>query len=350
MNEQISETLQKAHDLRTTPGAVVGYTKDGVRNIVASGNLTYAVNSPRVGQDTLYDVASITKSIPLSSLVHIAIQEGRLQLDTKAQELVPELKGKYHQLIAINHLLTYTAIWDIPNGLSAYAAQGAKAVQQAVTELSLVAKPGKKYYYTNTPAVVLSMMIENIYNKPLDIVAQEKLFTPLSMKYTTFDATPYADETVTPTEISENGDVHKIVHDETARALREQNIVSGNAGLFTTAGDLLNYCSMLLNDGKTMDGKQIFTSKTLKSFETNYIASINESASLGWELNQPNFMGKNANPAMFGKTGFTGCVVMIDRARQTAMVLLTNAQYPKRHPDRGSVNELRRAVADIVFS
>lgn len=350
MKEQITKVLQQAHDGRTTPGAVVGFTKDGSSHIVTSGNLTYAANSPLVAKDTLYDVASVTKSIPLSSIVHIAIQEGKLQLDTKAQELAPELKGKYHELITVEHLLTYTAIWDIPDGLSVHAAQGVRAVQQAVTKLSLVAKPGEKYYYTNTPAVVLSMIIEKIYDKPLDVIAQEKLFTPLAMEHTSFDVTSFPDDKVAPTEQNYQGDIHKIPHDETARALRERNIVSGNAGLFTTAGDLLSYCSMLLNDGRTSHGEQIFTSETLTSFETNYIASINESASLGWELYRPNFMGQYATPKMFGKTGYTGCVVIVDRGRRTAMVLLTNAQYPKRHKNKESVNGLRRALADLVFS
>jgi CubicO group peptidase (beta-lactamase class C family) len=262
---------------------------------------------------------------------------------------LPELKGKYHDLITIEHLLTYTAIWDIPDGLSHYAKNGSQAVYQTIFESPLIARPGEKYYYTNTPAIVLGMIIEKIYTNTLDSIAQEKLFNPLNMHHATFDATHYPDDTVPPTEKDKHGDVHNIVHDETARALRQSNITSGHAGLFSPVGDILKYCSMILSNGKTDEGKQILSAETIEKFENNYVGSIGESASLGWELNQPRFMGNHSNPKMFGKTGFTGCVVIIDRPKKAAMVILSNAQYPTRHPNRDSINKLRRTIANIIF-
>lgn len=350
MEEQVRKILQNAHDARVTPGAVVGWIKHGEWHVITSGRLTYDPRSPEVTADTVYDIASITKSIPLASLVHMAIEEGRLQLDTKAALLLPALKGKYHDLITIKHLLTYTAIWDMPHGLSQFAAQGPDSVMQAIYELPLVAKPGEKYCYTNAPALVLGKILETLYDAPLDHIASQKLFAPLGMTRTRFDASTYTEQEVAPTEQNDGKDIHKIVHDETARTLRENGLVSGNAGVFSTIGDLLKYCEMILQGGITRSGAQLLSPTTIELFEHNYLGSIGETAALGWELNQPRFMGTYSHAGMFGKTGFTGCVVLIDRTKQAAMVLLTNAQYPKRHGDKNAVNALRRALADVVFS
>lgn len=349
MKHDITKIIEQARISKITPGAVVGWIKDNKVQLVASGNIKYDIKSPKVTTKTIYDLASITKTIPLSSLVHLAIQEGKLELNTKAKIIIPELKGKYHELITIKHLLTYTAIWDIPNGLSSYASQGPEAVLHAITNFPLISQPGSKYFYTNAPAVLLSLIVEKIYRKPLDKLASEKIFIPLEMKNTTFDVSEYPDEIIAPSEKITNGEIHKIVHDEAARVLRQINFISGNAGLFSSAEDLLIFCSMLLNNGKTPLGKQIFTEKTLKSFETNYLDLIKQSTALGWELNQPAYMGKNSNQRMYGKTGYTGCVIMIDNVKKIAMVVLTNAQYPNRHLNRNAINEFRRNLADIIF-
>ena len=349
MREEIEEILRVARDTRVSPGAVVGWIKNGERHVVASGRLTYEADAPLVAADTLYDVASVTKSIPLSSLVQIALQENVLQLSTKAHEILQELTGNYHELITVEHLLTYTAIWDMPEGISQFAKNGADALLQALYTVPLVAKPGETYCYTNAPALVLGLMLEKIYALPLNVIAQEKLFGPLHMSHTTFDPRALPDDQVAPTERIERGDVHKVVHDEAAKVLRKHGMVAGNAGVFSTASDILNYCEMVLRGGKTAEGVKLLSAMTIESFEHNYLSAIHQAASLGWELHQPRFMGNYAHAKMFGKTGFTGCVVLIDRARQTAMVLLANAQYPQRHTDKESVNQLRCDLANIVF-
>jgi CubicO group peptidase (beta-lactamase class C family) len=191
-------------------------------------------------------------------------------------------------------------------------------------------------------------MLEQIYHAPLAKIAQEKVFDPLEMHATTFSPSNLTDDMVAPTELDGGQPVHKIVHDEGARALGGIGKTAGSAGLFSTAPDLLNFCDMLLARG-LYKGKQLLTPATIEAFQTNQLAIPGERAALGWELDRPNFMGSHATPHTFGKTGFTGCFVMVDIPRQIAMVLLSNAQYPTRHTDRSLVNSLRARLADVIF-
>ncbi len=84
--------------------------------------------------------------------------------------------------------------------------------------------------------------------------------------------------------------------------------------------------------------------------ETNQLKSIGASTGLGWELNQPQYMGKWTNPGMIGKTGFTGCVIVLDIEKECSLVLLSNYTFPTRKADGKAINEIRRDIADLVFA
>jgi CubicO group peptidase (beta-lactamase class C family) len=309
----------------------------------------YDTASPKVDEHTVYDIASVTKSIPVSSLILQLIEQGKLHLDQKVIDFIPELQNAYRQDITITHLLSYTVIFDLPQGLSVYGKQGADAVLQAIFKAPLQAPPGEKYYYTNTPALLLGLIVERCTRKALDVLAQEVFFGPLGMTRTTFFPEDLQEATIAPTEEDWRGLVHGKVHDEAAWALRASNIIAGNAGLFSTAHDLAIFCQMLLEQG-TFAGRQYFTPETVRQMHTNQIAHLQESAGLGWELHQSRFMGDKASTQCFGKTGFTGTFVLIDPLKQSALVLLSNRIHPKRPPDREAINAVRRAVANLIFA
>jgi CubicO group peptidase (beta-lactamase class C family) len=83
---------------------------------------------------------------------------------------------------------------------------------------------------------------------------------------------------------------------------------------------------------------------------TNQIASLNESTGLGWELNAPTIMGTAGSSKRFGKTGFTGSLILADPVRQAAMVHLSNRVWPDRSVGRDAINAVRRELADIVLA
>lgn len=349
MHKTIQTILTEAREHKITPGAVAGWLRNGQRHIVTSGRLTYDNSSPAVRESTVYDIASITKSIPVATLACMAIQEGLLTLDTKAASLLPGLRGKHQELVTIQHLLTYTVAWDMGAPMSAIAARGGQAVFDAIYSASLHGEPGTSYHYVNATAVVLAHVLERVYHAPLAEIAQAKVFDPLEMHTTTFNPTVFSDDEVAPTEMDGDSAIHKIVHDEGARALGTIGKTAGSAGLFSTVPDLLNFCDMLLAGG-TYKGRELLTPTTIAAFQTNQLSIPGERATFGWDLDRPAYMGSYAAPRTFGKTGFTGCCMVVDIPRHIAMVLLVNAQYPARHTDRFLVNSFRARLADIIFS
>ena len=69
---------------------------------------------------------------------------------------------------------------------------------------------------------------------------------------------------------------------------------------------------------------------------------------LGWELNEPDRMGKYAQE-IIGKSGFTGCIVMVNPKKHSSLVILANRTYPRRPSINEPIRSFRRDIADIIF-
>lgn len=345
MNDRLQAVLDEAIAERVSPGASLAIFKNGKRFELSAGRLTYNETSPKVTPQTVYDVASITKSVPVSCLLLQLIEQGKLKLDEPVINHIPELQQPDRDKILIKHLLTYTAIWDLPHGLSYFAKQGAEAVMQAIYTSPLLAEPGARYWYTNPPAILMGLIAERVTGKTLDSLADDEFFKPLGMTSTTFYPEKLHNVEIAPTEVDWRGEMKGLVHDEAAWALRGADVLSGHAGLFSTAGDLLTFAEMLLGGG---EWQRYFTPQTIAQMHTNQTAQLDARTGLGWEINLDGF-GQHASTQAFGKTGFTGTFICIDPAKNTAFVLLSNSTYPQRPANRDAINRVRAAVADVLF-
>lgn len=330
MHKELHNRVMRAIHERTFPGCVIGILKEGTSDIFPFGSYTYESDSPLVEEKTVYDCASITKSIPLAILALRAIEKGKLRLSDMLIHFVPEYSGAFRDTITIHHLLTYTA----PSiSLAELKHRSAQEILEGIVRMQPTHTPGERFFYSNVPAFLLGLCIERI-SGPLDRSAHEEIFQPLHMKSTTFWPIQAA-----PTEEG----VQNIVHDESARAFAQMLRAVGHAGLFSNVPDLLHFFEVLLkNDGT------ILASQTIDSMTTNQIPHLKKTTGLGWELDQPHWMGSLSSPRTFGKTGFTGTSVLCSMERKFALVILSNRTYPHRPIDGEAINALRRDVANIV--
>ncbi len=374
---EIEACIERAIAERVFPGCVVGVVdRSGMRLVLPFGRYTYEHDSSKAREDTIYDVASITKSIPVSCLALRLMEEGRLHPDDRLIEYVPEFNNSDREATLIRHLLTHTLHFGFP--LSSLKNESPGAIIRAIFDTPFRSRPGTFFSYSNATSILLGLAVERLCGKPLDVAAQEQFFQPLEMKRTTFHPLRRFDRSeIVPTEIDgwRGGVVQGEVHDESAWVLihrrrgsgtplerknqpaTEGHIpgaetplpgIPGSAGLFSTVPDLLRFLHMLLNHG-TDRGRRFFSNETVKSMHTNQVREIGECTGLGWELNQRHYMGKYCSEHTFGKTGFTGCMCLCDMKRGTGIVILSNSTYPKRRPDMEAINEVRRGLADIVF-
>jgi CubicO group peptidase (beta-lactamase class C family) len=161
---------------------------------------------------------------------------------------------------------------------------------------------------------------------------------------------------IAPTEIDRQFRqqlVHGYVHDEAAAVMGG---LSGNAGLFSTANDLLKLFEMYRRMG-SYGGEQIIEENIVKLF-TSYQFPENENRrGLGFDkpsLGEHDGTAKDypcpgASPSSFGHSGFTGTFAWADPEQEISYVFLCNRVYPTRENDMLAEMNIRTAILQAVY-
>lgn len=329
------------------PGCVIGIVSaKWDRLILPFGRFTYENDSKCVETHTVYDLASITKSIPTASLALRLIDEWRLNLTDKLIDYIPEFRNSDRENVLIKHLLTYTIHGY---GLASMKGLNGQQLMETLLTRDFEKRPGTSFAYTNIPAAFLWLVIEKMYGETLDILARKYFFEPLEMNKTVFNIREEDRHMIPPTEVDFRWLVQWIVHDESAHIWRHEGKIVGHAGLFSCAPDLLNFMEMLLK-GWAVWGERFFSEEIIRQIETNQISDIGESTWLWWELNQPRYMSSACTSQTFGKTGFTGTLAACDRGLGLAYVILSNRTFPTRTKDSSAINAFRSDIGGIILS
>ncbi len=347
LRSRLYERLAHATSEEDFSACVVGVVRsNGERMVLPFG--AYPVDGVMrpTREDTIFDVASLTKVIPTSALALMLLDQGRIRLDDQLIAYVPEFRNRR---VLVRHLLTQTLAHTVQ--LSLLKEQFPEAILDRIMTAEFAHPPGTTYFYSNATSILLGLLVERVMGEKLDRLGEKYFFEPLGMRRTLFrPLNKFSKEEIVPTEMQpwRGGIVHGEVHDESAFALEKKHVV-GSAGLFSTVPDTLFFLQMILNHG-TLNGHRYFSEAMVGEMDRNQIKAIGGSAGLGWELNADRFMGKLRTPSTIGKTGFTGCSILCDRRRDVGIVLLSNYTYPTRKSDNVRINAVRSDVADIVFS
>jgi CubicO group peptidase (beta-lactamase class C family) len=196
--------------------------------------------------------------------------------------------------------------------------------------------------YSDVGFVVLWAAAERAAGEPLDELLRREMWEPLGMRSTGFNPGEGCARCVPTFKRADGTPVRGKVHDPIARKLGG---VAGNAGLFSTAGDLARFAAMLASGGE-LEGVRVLEEETIRRFTRRQPNA--ENRALGWET--PNERGGSAGRELsrraFGHTGFTGTSLWVDPERATWTVLLANRTFDPHAPNR--IQALRRAVNDRV--
>lgn len=349
MIEAIEPVIQHAIAQRIFPGCVAGIVnRSGIREIAAFGRFTYEQDACPMFEDAVFDVASVTKSIPTSSLALKALEEGNIRLDSRVIDWVPELSGKHLKDVLLLHLLTHTLNFNFR--LSQLKDLQPAEILERIYTADLKEPPGTTFFYCNATSILLGICVERIFQKSLSSISESVFFEPLGMNHTGFNPRKFPINSIVPTEIDpwRKREIRGEIHDESAWVLNKI-MTPGAAGLFSCASDLLNFLEMLLNFG-SYKKENILKASTVSQIPVNHIQKTGECTGLGWELNQKRYMGRYVSQKTIGKTGFTGCFIIADMERGVGITLLSNYTYPSRKSDHEKINSVRRNITDLIFS
>jgi CubicO group peptidase (beta-lactamase class C family) len=345
LGDTISRVLSTAVRDRAFPGAyaIVG-THAGILASFGAGHLDWAT-SPRPDAHTMWDLASLTKVIGMTSAMMQLVEQGKVSLDAPVDTYLPEWTGGRKHEVTVRNLLTHTS------GLPAFRAYdqittNADSIAALMMAEPLEAPPGSRYVYSDIGAWLAGKIVERVSGERLDHYLAAHVFGPLGMHDTMYNPPDSLRPRIAPTEVDprRGGKLRGKVHDERAYYLGG---ISAHAGLFSSGYDLARFAEMYLNGG-ALGGVRLFRPQTVVAFTALQDTALSNRA-LGWEKpNGTNSAGHFMSSEAFGHTGFTGTSIWMDPARDLFIILLTNRVDPTR--ENHKIGGVRIALADAVES
>jgi uncharacterized protein YbbC (DUF1343 family)/CubicO group peptidase (beta-lactamase class C family) len=304
-------------------------------------------------EDSIFDVASLTKVVACTPAVMRLVERGEVKLEEPARTYLPEFTGGGKESITVRQLMTHVSGLR-PDLETKSDWQGQSAAIQKACEERLQSVPGTVFRYSDINFFLLGEIVQRVSKMPLDEFVQREIYRPLKMTDTGFRPSAEKLPRIAPTEVVDGKEWRGVVHDPTARKMGG---VAGHAGLFTTASDLARFARMLLNDGE-LDGVRVFKPETIRlmtSVQTPPVVSARRG--LGWDIDSGYSAprGEIFPLGSFGHTGWTGASLWLDPFSRTFVVFLSNRNHPA---ENGNVSPLRvqlgtlaaEAVADFDFA
>ena len=342
---------QKAREGAFPGGVLVVGRRGAVAYTAPVGR--YGDDDPRpVDEDTIYDLASLTKVIGLTTAAMFLVADGALDIDDRVVDYVPEFTGAGRDGVLVRQLLTHTS--GLPGWVPLYLETAdADGALQRIYGMELENPPGDHYSYSDLGAILLTQIVQRVAGVPLDTFLHERVFQPLGMSQTRFRPPLELRDRIAPTEMDpwRGRLLRGEVHDENAFHLGG---VSGHAGLFSTGGDLARFAIWLLDayHGRLDDDpRPKLPGALVREFTRRQPGPEGSTRALGWDTPTPGgglSSGHLLDPSSFGHTGFTGTSIWIDPARELFIILLTNRVHPTR--DNRALLPIRGIVADMVVT
>jgi len=226
------------------PGVAIGLLT-GDRSEATGVGVADVRRGRPVGPDTVFAIASITKTMTATALASLA-DRGRVDLDAPVHRYAPEFALADREAasrVTVRHLLTHTGGWlgedppgpfDGPDALARASASGARLPQ--------LTRPGELFSYNNAGFAVAGRVVEAAGGRPYEDEIRDLLLGPLAMTRTDFTAP--ADDDVAAEHTVRDGVPAVIEPWSVAR--------SGRAigGARSTARDLLAYARLQLRGAR----------------------------------------------------------------------------------------------------
>lgn len=383
--------LRRAYGARTLPGEP---GPDGT-----------AQPAEPMTEDTVFDVASLTKVLATATAVMQLCERGSVRLDDPVQVYLPAFnpsRDAQRARVTVRMMLTHTSgepgdvDLDDPWGLA--RADKAEGVRRALST-PLQTLPGAAFRYSDINFLLLGALIETVTGHTEDDYVQRNVFEPLGMTDSRYLPTrsPAARNArllgrIAPTRRDDESArnpaanprfgqlLRGVVDDPTARRMGG---VAGHAGVFSTARDIGLFAQALLDRLAGRPSAFPLSRATLQAMttaaqpghsprqiadadradhESRYSAGPSADRliaarypavrgqnlrGLGWDIDTGYSVPRGAvfPVGSFGHTGFTGTSLWIDPRSDTYVVVLSNAVHTPGSPP---ISRLAGQVATAV--
>ena len=213
----------------------------------------------RVDSNTIFHWGSITKTLTAIAVMQL-VQRGRLTLDARVTEFIPELRRVHDPYgsmdsITVRMLLSHSSglqggTWPWTQG-KPWEPFEPTTWEQLVAMMpyqELAFKPGTRFSYSNPGFIYLARIVEQITGDPWEAYVQKNIFAPLGLARSYFNTTPYH-------LAAYRSNNYYVVKDSATSAVQvvangrdfDPGITIPNGGWNAPLGDLVTYLAFLTN-------------------------------------------------------------------------------------------------------
>ncbi len=368
---------------RAAPGCVIQLAKDGKVFFRKSyGKHTYEGSEPTQLND-LFDLASITKISTSTPALMKLFDEGKFDPNATLGAYVPEYKKTNKANLVMRDVLTHQAqlkAW-IPFWKDCLNADGtwkpktfsdkeSKNFPILVTENLYLHKDyravvfkaikdsplnaTKAYEYSDLSFYLYPQIVKQLTGEDFEPWLKKTIYQKVGANTLTFNPLRFYNKSkIVPSEydsLFRKTLIRGRVHDEGAAMLGG---ISGHAGLFGTANDLMKLTQMYLQKGQ-YGGQQILSQRAITEFTSYQFPDLKNNRGLGFEkppfvYNNSGYVPRSATAMSYGHTGFTGTMTWVDPVYGLNYVFLSNRVYPTRNNPRLQSLKIRAAVMQTVY-
>ena len=384
LEKEIDSIVRVGIKMKAFPGCQVSIAKNGY--IIFEKNYGYQTYDSliKVKDNTIYDIASITKvatsipclmyyydkkeidlDAPLSTYINYLEHSNKADLTlrnilTHQAKLTPWIPFYLYNIDSLGHLNPNVFqnhqddIFSVRTAENLYIREGYKyKIYDTIAKSELRKKT--EYKYSDLGYFFIPQIIENFSNLPIDQFAAHHFYQKLHLKHTTYHPRQHFDLfDISPTEfdtIFRKQIIRGDVHDPAAAMLGG---VSGHAGLFSTAEDLTILFQMYLQNGY-YGGYQYFDTITIAEFTRYQFDGQDNRRALGFDKPYKEYdkygpVCESTSTQSFGHSGFTGTYVWADPKNQSVYVFLSNRVYPSADNYKISKFDFRTNIHQALYN
>ncbi|MBX3421674.1 MAG: beta-lactamase family protein [Pirellulaceae bacterium] len=340
-SEKIEQALRPFIDDNTVAGIVAMVAgPDEVLSQVVLGKADIESDRP-MQPDSIFWIASMSKPVTAVCIMQM-VDEGKLSLDDPIAKHLPDmsqLKTSDGQPAEINirHLLTHTSgMAELPFQ-SAYTDATLADVAARYANVRVSFTPGSRWQYSQTSINTAGRIVEVLSGMSFDQYVHQQVCQPLGMVDTAFYLSHSQAERLAK------------AYSTTPEGLKRTSIIlipggsptdrshypAPNGGLFSTAGDYLRFCQMLLGGGQ-LKGQRILSERSVKELRTIATGDLKTgfTEGNGWGIGccvirEPQGVTATLSPGTFGHGGAYGTQAWIDPVKSRIyLLMLQRANFP----------------------
>jgi CubicO group peptidase (beta-lactamase class C family) len=236
--EKIDSLLSAYYESDCFHGVVLVSEKGKIILKKAYGIADRELNVPMT-TDMKFRIASISK--PFTSMIILQlIDEGKITLDGKITDYVPDYTGKKGDTITIAQLLAHTSgiLENLDPAREAIEERLYHSLRDMVKfaeESDLYFEPGTGFHYSNLAYNLLAYIAERVTNKPFDQLLEGRIFDPLEMKSTKQYNAAFVEKNLS------KGYEYKLLNGYENASSYDPSYTVGPGGLISTVDDLQKF-------------------------------------------------------------------------------------------------------------